>query len=465
MKGFRSMAALAVLLSLPASLRAGWTFSYSLTLEGACGGVSVPALPPIPALIPDQGTCNALRAQIDAISETSCGPDGCCTAGYAVGACVFQAGGGGGSSGLGGVNIPGAEFLPPGYLLRDSPYEHLAGGFHSLGDISLSGLGYGDSFFTPHYTHSTDDWIAAAMRRWNSYLETNRRLRERFGGKDLPSPYGAGLRPSPATTEAFEKAYLKLAAKAQPEPTPRGAGGLSPNAVPIDLKAFDPSSSLQINDVPAPELPDPGLGRRLKDALQSWWDDIVLNEALHDPNNPVRIYVNPEMQGRLQNLLDGLSRGKDRNFEIVLVDKGAVVNAAFVTDYTEHLGPFAYAHGSNLVFVERHYMEQNPSREELAFVLAHEMGHTEKEHPWEDVVVIKYRVGDAVTQDEFDAFRRTTEMEADAVAAQTVFNAGMDARGIMDFLRRENAAEQARIAAGATPEDQAAIREDLHHGD
>jgi hypothetical protein len=224
------MLALTALLA-PSSLLAGWTFPFSLTLEGVCGGVSAPPLPPISPVIPDEGTCNLLRAQVDAVSATSCSDEGCCTAGYAVGACVFSpdTGGGTGSTDV-DLQIPGTEFLTSGSLLGESRYEHLAGGFHSLGDVSLMSTGYGESFFSRHYTSSTDDWFAAARQRFQNYLDANRRHRERFGAGDAPerpggrpppggatdrpggrpadSPFGGRAGATPGTTARFDDAYL-----------------------------------------------------------------------------------------------------------------------------------------------------------------------------------------------------------------------------------------------------------------
>jgi hypothetical protein len=192
----------------PSAVLAGWTFSYRGTLEGSCGGVSFPLLPPIPAEIPNQSICESFRATVDAISATGCDSKGCCTAGYAVGPCVGSGGEGNSNS---PISIPGAEFLPEGSLLRDSPYEHIAGGFNSFGDVSLTGVGSGDAFFTRHYTSSTNDWIAAANQRFGNYLDSNRRHRERFGAGDTPkspiaSPFGRGIT-SPPATQQFESVY------------------------------------------------------------------------------------------------------------------------------------------------------------------------------------------------------------------------------------------------------------------
>lgn len=209
---------------VPAKARAGWTFGYQLTLEGSCASPPSVNLPPIPPNIPDQGTCEALRIQVDNISATGCTDQGCCTAGYATTACVFVAdtGGGGGTGGGSGtsdlpIEIPGSEYLPPGSLLRDSPYEHIAGGFNNLGDVSLMGTGYGNAFFTRHYTTSLEDWIAASQQRFQNYLDDNRRRRERFGAGETPaelakspfaSPFGGGVSRPPPTTAKFENEYM-----------------------------------------------------------------------------------------------------------------------------------------------------------------------------------------------------------------------------------------------------------------
>jgi hypothetical protein len=217
----------AIMFALPARpAYALWGFSADFGGTGECS-VSF-SFPNSPAGRTQQ-ECEANRAivaplcaQLDAYFESYTDSNGgvhTCDGYCRLSPCTGTDFVGGGSGGV-PIEVPGAEFLPPGNLLRDSPYEHLAGGLNSFGDVSQMSTGYGDAFFTRHYTRSTNDWINDANERFQRYLETNRQHRERFGAGETPAQlakavpvFGQGLGPPPSTTMHFENVYADDAAR------------------------------------------------------------------------------------------------------------------------------------------------------------------------------------------------------------------------------------------------------------
>jgi len=198
---------------LPASLLAGWTFSYQLTVVGVCGGVSAPPLPPIPAAIPTQQMCETLRATVDAISETGCTDEGCCTAGYTVGPCVYVADSGGdlGGTGTGGgtqltVTLPNAALFPDGSLLPQNQFTQIAGGFYNLGNVSLLGTDYGDASFSSHYLYSTEEWFRQFQERFRLFYEQNESLLRQAG----LSIYGAAGEAGSPEQSIFENWFARM---------------------------------------------------------------------------------------------------------------------------------------------------------------------------------------------------------------------------------------------------------------
>jgi predicted Zn-dependent protease len=162
--------------------------------------------------------------------------------------------------------------------------------------------------------------------------------------------------------------------------------------------------------------------------------DAVGAEMVKDTASKGSFCVEPEGKAALERLVGRLAANADeRQFKIYVSDQ-EVVNA------------FA-APGGHIVLYQP-ILAQASSAEELAGVLAHEMGHVVEDHPTQALVeAVGYGIfnamtpGDPETQQVAKAlltnhYSRSHELEADRHGVALLNAAGIDSRGLFSFFER-----------------------------
>lgn len=148
----------------------------------------------------------------------------------------------------------------------------------------------------------------------------------------------------------------------------------------------------------------------------------------HAPPTP-----NPELQGRVRRVGERLAAKSSKRRFIVQVVEAAEANA--------------YALPGGYIFLSRQLLEQlQPSDDELAFLIAHEMAHIVHKHPAEqalvDALLHSVRPGHVLAELLAKGYSREQELEADATGAEFMKAAGFRPEAAIRVLERLHARPQ-----------------------
>ena len=162
--------------------------------------------------------------------------------------------------------------------------------------------------------------------------------------------------------------------------------------------------------------------------------DAVGAEMIKDAASKGNFCVAPEGEAALERLVQRLAANAgDHEFKVYVSDQ-EVINA------------FA-APGGHIVLYQP-IIAQASSAEEVAGVLAHEMGHVEEDHPTQALVeAVGYGIFNAMTPGEPETeqvaqavltnhYSRNHELDADRHGVALLNAAGIDSRGLFSFFDR-----------------------------
>ena len=143
--------------------------------------------------------------------------------------------------------------------------------------------------------------------------------------------------------------------------------------------------------------------------------------------------------------------------KFVNILSGYAENQPFITAKViqeKDVNAFATSGGNIVIFSK--LIEKADNQDELAGVIAHEMGHVIKRHPTQTLVrvvglelVVKMAFGESNTSSIGNSlfglrYNRIFEREADEIATQILYNAGIDNRSFMKFFIRLRSEEKVK---------------------
>lgn len=171
-------------------------------------------------------------------------------------------------------------------------------------------------------------------------------------------------------------------------------------------------------------------------------EEISYGKKINDVIKKDNLFINDEKLVKLQQILNKLTphiRRSDIKYTIALVKNDQEINA------WTHAGGYIYVTTGLINFVQ--------SEDELAFCIAHEIGHNENKHCMAAVQRIKTAENMGATPDLagmaytiyssiFAAFNQPQEMESDLAGLYLVYKAGYAPERALDFFEKLSIQEQ-----------------------